>query len=111
MKSRRTLAYENLVCTIYSGFTVSRKDVDEQNCLSIDQSLHAKKHKHIGERQLFTQKVFDGKSGAMIKVSSDAIFGEGATLIYKLLKMKLFRAPQSSVVHVKAVLRSNQPLV
>ena len=41
----------------------------------------------------------------------DAILGQGATLIYKLLKTKLFRAPQSSVVHMKVVLRSNQPLV
>ena len=41
-----------------------------------------------------------------IKVSSDAIFGDGATLIYKLLKMNRFRAPQSSVVQMKAVLWS-----
>ena len=37
-----------------------------------------------------------------LKMSSDTIFGKGAILIYKLLKMKLFTAPQSSVVHIKA---------
>ena len=42
------------------------------------------------------------------KVSSDTIIGWGATLIFKLSKMKLFRASQSSVVHVEAVLTSNQ---
>ena len=43
-----------------------------------------------------------------IKVSSDTIIGEGATLIFKLVKMKFFRASQSSVVHIEAVLTSNQ---
>ena len=42
------------------------------------------------------------------KVSSDTIIGWGATLIFKLSKMKLFRASQSSVVHLEAVLTSNQ---
>ena len=43
-----------------------------------------------------------------LKVSSDTIIGWGATLIFKLSKMKLFRASQTSVVHVEAVLTSNQ---
>ena len=43
-----------------------------------------------------------------LKVSSDTIIRWGATLIFKLSKMKLFRASQSSVVHVEAVLTSNQ---
>ena len=42
------------------------------------------------------------------KVSSDGMIGWGATVIFKLSKMKLFRASQSSVVHVEAVLTSNQ---
>ena len=43
-------------------------------------------------------------------MSSDTIIGQGATLIFKLLKMKLFSAFQSSVVVVviEAVLTSNQ---
>ena len=48
------------------------------------------------------------KGGSCLKVSSDTIIGWGATLIFKLSKMKLFRASQSSVVHVEAVLTSNQ---
>ena len=43
-----------------------------------------------------------------LKVSSDTIIGLGATLIFKLVKMKLFWASQSSVVHIEAVLTSNQ---
>ena len=42
------------------------------------------------------------------KVSSDTILGLGATLIFKLFKMKLFRASQHSVVHIEALLTSNQ---
>ena len=42
------------------------------------------------------------------KVSSDTIIMWGDTLVFKLSKMKLFRASQSSVVHVEAVLTSNQ---
>ena len=34
----------------------------------------------------------------MLKVSSDTIIGSGATLNFKLFKMKLFRASQRSVV-------------
>ena len=41
-------------------------------------------------------------------MSSDTIRGWGGTLIFKLSKMKLFRASQSSVIHVEAVLTSNQ---
>ena len=40
--------------------------------------------------------------------SSDTIFGQGATLIFKPVKMKFFRVSQSSVVHIEAVLMSNQ---
>ena len=46
--------------------------------------------------------------GLSLKVSSDTIIGWGATLILKLVKMKLFRASQSSVVHIEEVLTSNQ---
>ena len=41
-------------------------------------------------------------------MSSDTIIGQGATLIFKLVKMKLFRASQRSVVHIEAVLTSNK---
>ena len=44
----------------------------------------------------------------VLKVSSDTIIGWRPTLIFKLSKMKLFKASQSSVVHVEAVLTSNQ---
>ena len=37
-----------------------------------------------------------------LKVSSDTIIAWGATLIFKLSKMKLFRASQSSVVHFES---------
>ena len=48
------------------------------------------------------------QSGGRREVSSDTIIGWGATFTFKLSKMKLFRASQSSVVHVEAVLTSNQ---
>ena len=46
--------------------------------------------------------------GCSFKVSSDTILGQGATLIFKVFKMKLFRASRRSVVHIAAGLTSNE---
>ena len=62
---------------------------------------------------VFIKHYLDIKIGGLraykkFKVSSDTIIGWEATLNFKLSKMKLFRASHSSVVHVEAVLTSNQ---
>ena len=63
---------------------------------------------HINTKMFLESCLSTLQSCFFFKVSSDTIIGLGATLNFKLVKQKLFRASQSSVVHIEAVLTSNQ---